>query len=518
MKALLISLQKDLDTIGLKYLHYYLRNNGHESSVLYIPDFKPNNKRQLENIKRFIVEINPQFIGISLMSHEYHNACHLTKYLKSFIESIPIVWGGIHPTASPETCLDYADYVCVGEGERTILDIANAIDEKRTIKNTNNLCYRETDLIRQNPLYPLIDNLDMLPFYEHMPANGFILTASAIIKLNKKIFKRYAKFLGRTYSIMATRGCPFSCAYCCNNFIPRLYPHNRIRRRSIRNIMEELEMALKDNPEIECINFQDDCFLGFNDDYLKEFCEIYKDTIGKPFVIRAIPIYTAPGKIRSLKDAGLAWITIGLQSGSDRINKEIYKRNSLKKDFLKAADIVKDFGIAACYDVILDNPFENEEDKFETLDTLIKTPKPFFAEFYSLTFYHKTELYEKVKSEHPECLEDCLEKDYLILQKNSINNLIKLAAFLTEKRIRILIDLYRTQPKSVRFKIYLFIANLLTFLALQPITYFQVLRLSQGGSYLKAFKVLPMYFKAGMLQYTSQIKTALRPALKPSLN
>ncbi|HEO64054.1 MAG TPA: radical SAM protein, partial [Candidatus Omnitrophica bacterium] len=92
-------------------------------------------------MKNFIVRENPVLIGISLMSVEYFKSCCLTKFLKSFLKGIPIIWGGIHPTISPEDCLNYADYVCLGEGEMAMLDIAGALSEGKDIKNINNLCY-----------------------------------------------------------------------------------------------------------------------------------------------------------------------------------------------------------------------------------------------------------------------------------------------------------------------------------------------------------------------------------------
>ena len=110
-------------------------------------------------------------------------------------------------------------------------------------------------------LYPLIENLDEIPSYDHIPVNSFIQEKSGrIVLIDKKVFKKYARYRGTTYSIMSSRGCPFSCTYCCNNFISSLYQTKKVRRRSIKNIVFEREKAVNNNPEIECINFQDDCF------------------------------------------------------------------------------------------------------------------------------------------------------------------------------------------------------------------------------------------------------------------
>lgn len=507
MNILLISLQKDLEVIGLKYLHYHLLEKGYTSSLLYLPNFNPDDASTLKQIKKFVSEKTPQLIGISLMSVEYTNARELTKYLKKNFGFIPIIWGGIHPTICPEMCLDYADYVCVGEGEKTIIDIANTINKNDDIKSVKNLCYLEGGEAKINPLYALIEDLDGIPSYEHIPVNSFAQEKDGtIVPIDRKVFRRYARYNGTIYSVISSRGCPFSCTYCCNNFISRLYQSKKVRRRSISNVISELEKAVNDNPEIEYINFQDDCFLSCSDEYLKEFCEVYKSRIKKPFIIRSIPIYITPAKMKSLKEAGLSWISLGLQSGSDRVCREVYNRKSSKADFLRAAKIIKDFDIAAFYDVILDNPFEYDSDKLETVQTLIETPKPFYTQFFSLSLYLGTELYERAKKECPERIEDSLKKDYLIYKKDKLNKLIRLSTFLSEKNINELIHLYKQNPSGLRFNVTLFFFNLLSMIILEPLTYFKVIKLSQRGSYARTLKVLPNYFKEGFMRYINQFR------------
>ena len=82
MNNLLISIQKDLDVVGIKYLHYRLLKNGYNSFLLHLLDFNLKDDNALEDIGKFASETNPKFIGISLMSVEYYNARDLTVYLK----------------------------------------------------------------------------------------------------------------------------------------------------------------------------------------------------------------------------------------------------------------------------------------------------------------------------------------------------------------------------------------------------------------------------------------------------
>jgi anaerobic magnesium-protoporphyrin IX monomethyl ester cyclase len=504
MNALFFSFFQDLDTVGLKYLHYYLLNNGHSSNICYLPHFERFNRDQLENIKELVLRIEPKLIGISLMSDEYHKACQLTTFLKSFVDGTPVIWGGIHPTISPDSCLKHADYVCVGEGEKTILDIADHIEHDRDIKHIRNLCYLEDGNIKQNALYPLIEDLDKLPSYDHIVKNSFVVTNKTIYPLDVKIFSKYARNCGKTYGIITTRGCPFSCTYCCNNVISRIYNSNKIRKRSIPHIMAELNKAVTNNPQIEYINYYDDCFLACSDAYLEEFTTAYKKEIKKPFIARTIPTFVTKNKVEALKEAGLAWINIGLQSGSDRVCKDIYKRTSLKADFLKAAKIIKDFNVAAFYDVILDNPFETEGDRLDAIETLIKTPKPYYMQFTSLTFYYGTELYELMLRDFPQHKDEHLKKDYLKPQKNPINTLTRLATFISERYMNKLLRLYKENPNGAKFRWFLSIINIYSLFLIQPLTYFKVLKLSQNGSFMKTIRVFPIYFKEGVKRYIKQ--------------
>lgn len=503
---LLISIQKDLDVIGLKSLHYFLLENSYHSSLLFLPDLQERDEPP-EQIISFVREKSPSVIGLSLMSIEYGKARYLTGYLKNYFPHIPIIWGGIHTSLSPEECLRHADYICIGEGERTLLDVMREVKSGNTgLKHIHNLGYKESGRIKQNPLYPLIDNLDSLPAYEHFPRQSYIQSAKKIIPLTKRLFRKFARYAGTTYSIMTSRGCPFSCSYCCNNVLHRLYGSKKVRRRSVAHFMDEIERAVCDNPYIKYINFYDDCFLLNSEEYLQEFCLRYRQNVGIPFIVRSIPVFITREKMQILKNAGIGWITLGLQSGSERTCRDIYQRNSLKSDFLKAAQTIKDYGIAAFYDVILDNPFESEEDRLETINTLLETPKPFYTQFFSLTFYPGTELFERATREFPEKIENADEKNYFSYKKTVLNDMTRIATFIGKAQVKKIIRIYKTNPDSFVLKLYLTIAKLKSALLFEPLTYLKIIHLSHGNGILKTLGLLPYYFNEGISRYIEQFR------------
>lgn len=505
-KVLLITPQNDLDVIGLRYLHSSLLAKGVDSSLLFLAHFAPDDGKSLANLSAFARRFNPQLIGLSLMSHEFQISARITGALKEALPGVPIVWGGIHPTISPETCLEHADFACRGEGENTLVELAGAVAANADLRQIRNLCYKQEGAIVKNELHPPIDQLDVLPVPENIPASAFIYEKGEIVELNRESFRRHARYSGTTYSVISSRGCPFSCTYCCNNYLNRLYGSKKIRRRSAESVLQELEQVVAEYPEIEYINFQDDCFIAVSRDYLKEFCRGYKQRVKRPFIIRSIPTYIKRDKMEMLKDAGLSWINLGLQSGSDRVCRDLYQRQSLREDFLKAAQIVSDLKIAAFYDVILDNPFETEDEKLKTVETLMRTPKPFYPEIFSLSLYYGTELYKRALDECPEEIEDSMEKNYLVYRKSSINRLIRTSVFLNPAMTKGLVKLYRKDPEHAMTRTALKAAGVASSAFFEPLAYFRLIKMSQGGSLVKTARVMPNYFRKGLERYLDQYR------------
>jgi anaerobic magnesium-protoporphyrin IX monomethyl ester cyclase len=503
---LMISLQDNLDVIGLRSLHYQLLQHGYDSYLLFVPGLANTamSSRACTSVYSLVDVLSPLFIGISLMSGEYQRAVRMTRALKNYCASIPIVWGGIHPTIAPETCLDYADFVCIGEGERFIVDFANAVANGTSPEALGSLSFRRNGQVIQNSLYPLVTDLATLPSCEHLPRNSYVLHKEAITALNIRTFRKYARYSGTTYSIMSSRGCPFSCTYCCNNALATIYGSKRIRLRETSGVINELKEAITHYPFIEYINFQDDCFLARTDEEMERFCHLYEAEVERPFIARSIPTFITERKIALLKSAGLAWISLGLQSGSDRVCRDVYKRRSGKRDFLRAARAIKKQDLAAFYDVILDNPFETDEDRLESVLTLMETPKPFYTQFFSLTLYPGTELRKRALEEGLIKGEEYQSKDYLLYQKTSVNNLVRLATFIPSRWMEFLLGLYRRKPTSLWFRSNVTLARLFAIAFFEPLTYLKVIWLSQRKKLGATLRVLPHYVKEGLRRFRKQ--------------
>jgi radical SAM superfamily enzyme YgiQ (UPF0313 family) len=452
--------------IGLKSIHSALLAENHQSYFLTIPS-RHYNEDVIPELTAFITRIDPDIIGCSLYTNEFNQIKYFTSVLRKKFHHIPIIWGGVHPTTHPESCFPYADYVCMGEGERTILKIAQCIDKGESFENTRNLAYKKSDKLIMNPLYPAIEKLEDFPFPEFLPPYAYIFYKRQIQILDKFNYAKFARYRGRVLHALSSRGCPFKCSYCCNSVYQKIYG-KKPRTRTVENLIQGLHTEIRKHKEIKFIFFYDENFLAHDSSYLKKFCDMYREKISKPFTIMSSPVYIDEKKIQLLKNAGLMFVQVGLQTGSDRIAKHIYKRNASRSDFIRAVTVLKAYNISTSVDVILDNPFENESDTILTISTLAKVPKPFNAIFFSLTFFHGTDIFLLAQRTKKIPMIDPMIKNSLDCTKNELNLMARLAVYLDEVRVKKMIKLYLKGKNSKRFRLHLFNLKLLSCVIYQP--------------------------------------------------
>ncbi|MCX6340302.1 MAG: radical SAM protein [Candidatus Aureabacteria bacterium] len=498
MKILLISLQPNTDTIGLKYIHSYLRKNGVDSHILFLPSF---NAEAIPVIKDFVQLFTPGIVGISLMSDSYDKAQLISSEIKKAFPQICIVWGGIHPSIAPEECLNSADYVFIGESEVSFLEFATALDARRSPRAVLNLAFRESGRVVINALRPLNNDLDVFPFPEHHPEKSFILHRNRIVPMDNDLFKKYSRFSGRFYSLITIRGCPFSCSYCCNSFLAKLYGVHRVRERRVDNVIEELSCAIKLYPDIVYVIIHDDDFFAHGSNWIKDFAEKYQEQIRTRFICCGTPNTITEEKIRLLKASGLSWIFIGLQSGSERTKKDIYLRSVPNEKLLRAAHLTNKYTIAALYDIILDNPFETEEDILETINLILKIPRPFQFQLYSLTFYQGTEIYAHAVADNLPIENPC-SKNYFKYKHILLNKIIRMCPLLPKSLIAFLVA-HRHRPAVALMTtcLYPFIVAII-----EPVTWLRLILFSFD------YRIIPAMDMIGAFARTGFSKLILRRA------
>ncbi len=391
-KILFISLSGDTDNIGIKYLHSALLKAGHDSAILF---YTSEENKYDSLIADFIRDNGYDAACISLMSIHYLKAVALSKSIRSICGAgTVIIWGGTHPSIDPQNCLPFADYVCYGEGEGAIVRF---FDHWKNSGFHDKVIGFNTQNDKSLTACPVVEDLNSLAFPEHFPSRAYVTHHSSISKLDEELFRKYSRYNGSSISIITSRGCPYECTYCCNHILKKTFG-SKIRFRTVENVLDEIGHNIANSPaETLMVHVRDDNFASHNTEWIAAFVSGYM-RFGIPAVIQAIPKLLTMPKLELLRRMPVI-IGMGLQSGSDSTNKEIYGRQFSKTDFLRMADTLHKYHVPAIYDVILDNPYEGPEHWRETIDVLAHLPRTAMLNFFSLTFYKNTKLYEKAKAD-----------------------------------------------------------------------------------------------------------------------
>lgn len=377
------------ENLGIEALSSYLKAEGYTVELLMDPALFSgsvvyNNallgrlidSRNEGKLKKAIAKSRPDLIGFSVFTGNYLWALKWAKISKEIYPDVPVVFGGIHPTSVPEEVIghDFIDAVVVGEGEDALAELLSRSKEGRKPDDIMNTVVKVNGKIVKNPVRPYIRDLDSCPI------------------LDKELFYNKIPGLEECYYTITSRGCPFKCTYCANNVFHNdvyNFERNHVRRRSVDNVIRELKVV-KARKKAKKIFFGDDLFI-FDRRWLEEFSEKYRKEIGMPFWCSAHPAVVSEDIVRLLKQAGCWLVTMGVQSGSPRIRRDIFHRMETDDAIKKASRLIKESGIILSLDNIFGAPTEKEEDLMLGLQ-LYQDIKPQRIHTFWLTYFPATDI------------------------------------------------------------------------------------------------------------------------------
>ncbi|MHC1713468.1 MAG: radical SAM protein [Solidesulfovibrio sp.] len=446
-RVVLLSPYPDITAFGVRAISSYLRENGVETRLVFLPDplgdaLTDQPERYPQSVMDALVPLcaDADLIGISLMSNYVDNAVQISRALRGHV-SAPVLWGGVHATIRPAECLETADMVCVGDGEEAILDVCRALGSGAPVTDIPNIRTRRPDgSLTENPVRPLTRNLDALPPPDWSHIGHYIWDDGAIVAMTPEVTKRFlaagtvSRLLGKVgYQTLTGRGCPHRCTYCVNDAIKALYgATGYLRWRSVEHVLAELEAIRRIMPFIGYIWLSDDAFFARPLDQIREFCRQYKARIGLPFSCLGSPGTITRDKMDALVDAGLIYLQMGVQTGSKRIQ-ELFNRKAMGNDVMLAAmrviNAYKDRMSPPNYDFILDTPYETMPDRLESVRFIAQIPKPFRLQPFSLVLYPGTRLHAMATADGHILDErrQVYTKSYTMRRPDYVNLLIVLA-------------------------------------------------------------------------------------------
>jgi len=352
----------------------------------FLPSDNAYTEKEVKLCTEHVKNINPDFICMSVQSANLHICRFLTTTIKEIFPEVQVVWGGIVPTYQPEESLGYADIACRGEGEYPLLELATA----PTRTDIKNLWFRTSrDRIVRNAVRPQIENLDKLPFPQYGRDEMFIEDDRLA-----DLFEESPQMRNDHVYIQTSRGCAYQCSYCHNSYLKKkVYPGaSHFRQRSVDNVIKQIEFY-REEYDLQHVLFTDEIFIK-NESWIEEFARKYHH-INLPFGGYCHPAMTNEKMLRMLQDIGMDQVAMGVQSGSERMLKEVYHRYfgvAPIKEMIKIFDRLQ-FNYVR-YDLIVNNPFEHDEDYKKTLELLLSINHTFDLALFDLELFPFTELSE----------------------------------------------------------------------------------------------------------------------------
>ena len=362
---------------GLASISAVLKQHGYDVKLyhmLYMPD-----KREF---LAKVAEYNCDVIGFSARTTAMPFIIEMAGWLDDELPYIPVGIGGYHAILVPEECLAVCgiDMVIVGEGEYPWLEYMDSLKTGNPRTDIESIYFKNEDgTIIKNPIRPLIEDLDTLPFPD------FDLFDYENLDRSKNF----------TAMIMLSRGCLFSCTYCGNSQFRNIYPNkvNYCRFRSPQKSIELLELMLQKYPFIKYLEFRDAIFNTYKD-WFYEFMPMYIERIALPFNCNLRFDILTEEMVKMLKDGGCYMIDIGLENGNEQFRTKYLHRTMKNEHMVNVAKWFKKHKITTLTYNIVGLPHETLELSLETvklnakLDVDKVIPNIFYP--YPMTILAKT--------------------------------------------------------------------------------------------------------------------------------
>jgi len=408
-KVVLIWPYNDISALGIRVLGSCLKRAGFAARLLFLPVEAGDRSLQPEVLQQ-VEELcsGSLFVGISVMSSCLQRVALLSKHLKRSLD-VPIVWGGVHPTLMPEQCVLFADYLCIGEGEEAIVELAEAIARQGSVMDIRNIWPVVEKSVRRGPLRPLIQNIDLVPFPDYELADDYVLYEGQMIRMTRDHLEFFLQegpvkpIAGSGYyTTMTSRGCDLNCSFCSNGSLRSLYPGQRwLRYRSPGNVIEELSRVRNLMPFAGSVFFCEDTFFQRATGQIEEFCRLYKREVSMPFFCLGTPYGLTREKLELLVDAGLYLVQIAIEAGNSQ-SATGYSSGATDQRVLSSARLLGEFCsrmFPPHYEVIVDSPFDSAEDVVQRIRLLARIKRPYRLQFSPLTLLPGTELAARARRE-----------------------------------------------------------------------------------------------------------------------
>ncbi len=361
-----LTLQPPMAILGVLYLAAFAREHGYEVQTL-IPDIDPDIEPELylsmekytrrwENYRRCIrgesdhpvwdkiaetVErVDPDFVAISANSPVIDSAFRVSSLIKSQRPQTPIILGGFHGTFLPEHALQPSiDYVIRGEGELPLIQLLGCLARNDgPLSSVPSVSYKDSqNRVVHNPMGQYVQNLDSLPF----PARDCVILPEGVRVTSQ--------------AILTSRGCPHVCTFCSDRAFWK-----KLRRRSVENVLDEIEGILQRFPGTSELFFHDGTLTSHRS-YLMELCD---GIVNRGFKLALLGTARFDDLDKDLLDnmkrAGFQSLYLGAESGDPNVLASMNKRIT-PEQIASGLELVHEANLQSMVSILLGTPHETEE-------------------------------------------------------------------------------------------------------------------------------------------------------------
>lgn len=360
--------------MGISYISSVLKQNGHLTRLFVLT------RKNQEQIEKLLAEFTPRLICFTSVSTTYYLIKQFASQFKEKCPQIFLIAGGCHVSLNPEEAIaDSFDAICIGEGEYPVLELADQLEKGLIPSKIQNLWIKQGNNIEKNPTRLFIENIDELPFPD------------------RKMWTEWIRYPEELSFILLSRGCPFKCTYCCNHKLADLATGKYNRFRSAKNIVDELKEYLTDYPQTKALYFETET-IGTNLKLALEICDMLeklnkerKQPLAFGINLRVVPNVDYDTLFEALHRGNFKFVGIGLESGSERMRREVLNRIYSNDDIVKVVTLAKKYGINVRLYIMVGLPSETPEDFKQTIE-LTRKCQPCFYDVFIFYPYPGTEL------------------------------------------------------------------------------------------------------------------------------
>jgi len=334
---------------GVGALSAYLKREGHQVEALHL-----GRKRDEARLPGLLRGLEPDLVGISTVTCETPIIRRVARAAKAWRPRVPVLVGGIHAIVSPESVLEVqqVDAVCCGEGELALAEYLRRMEAGEDLAGVGNFITRADGggTVRGESM-AFIQELDDLPLMDRG-----VTDMQQVIDANNGVL-----------NVIFSRGCPWTCKFCCNRDIKEAGTGTYARVNSVPRAIAELE-TLADKYSFRHVLFRDDTFT-WNREWSLEFVAAYRESsLTAPFDIFSRVDCLDDELLQALASGGCHHIFIGLDSGNDFIRNEVLHKEQENEDLLPICEKMKALGITPMISNIVGLPHETPEMFRDTIE------------------------------------------------------------------------------------------------------------------------------------------------------